>query len=1204
MPDTDLETEVKTTEPMGFDRALVPDTGELDTAGMTEDLRSFMDQGEEAFAGEGRSQSVIDGIRDNILARMRQENAASLADAMLVKANHQKYTDNIMLPHIENMRKLAGDAIRARIDWLMARVRASGEDAPEAHAELDRLLQRAGRYFYEATMRNYSYGSQPKTVSVTLPGMQAPLPQEAAPAGEGGPAGEAVPASAPAPAEPSAAPAQSESVTLAVEEESFDTRTQRAEDNAYLETLRRENGQFDPARRLGRFQRYRADRQVQAAREKKDTAEYMANAWLRELWGLARNWDRERLRYREGTFKKHYKAYDDHARAYYSFTRSKDWGRMLTGNEAKKIAEYVGGYDYRQIRAIQVLATEDPAARPKLTHVSAKSLSENSLNSEDRANFIKYHQTIVMNAFAEGIHTLGEEQRSGRQRVRMKLMGNFRGYRARNQFTDRTYTALTASGETAQERGKFTRAAYEASTGEAPVGMAAGEMNLTADERGVNGEYLTSEGSAELYEARIREEGPERTVRGFVYGGRFYSDESAAVTDESAASRPSALSSMVNREKMRLAIRRSDFFRHINAGTIQYYMTYDPDDDLNRAGSEHALALAGPYSPAGAALFLIRAYLAPDSIGAQALHAGHDDETLEQIREKAFAAVQRDTRDHVKHLGVMLLSTEDTALWGIARELAEKTTERYGRGALGRRLDAIPRAGQVMRIALMEEFARDRSFDAAYLRKSFMPEAIQHRGEEIMSRRAGVLSRLTVQQLFYTLFGFSSANVFRASRSYTGAPQTAAAGAPAQAAAVQAAGGQLEAMQFAAMIDGEPVDLNRAREDFVNSYSGLFGQGSGEAGSEGLPSFAREETLRHFGASSSSGKRESAPSGETLSPADYSFNALSTLYAISQFIHSIPRILDKNYQQEQNPDAAFQKKTEIEIDRLSLEATLSACTIAKGIYTIAAKKSPKETGYLLGAVGDIMRAKNAVSSLRFLHQEKNSLQGASLDMKTAMDELARRREALPYLPRDYAQNDRQAMAVAAEHNSFGAVFQERGEWRNWQDRNAARTDLAANVADFGVNIASLFGPLSWPFKVVDKAISVIGLVVGKIGNFSDFMTNFAEMLGDKSYSYPWNATNFDVALNRETGIKNQMYLMDLVRIFSAIDTHCMVHDEQRTDGETLQVINLMRPYLNVAADTGSAEREAAFKSVRLNRLLQAVGAPADWRAVLRSAITQ
>ncbi len=71
-------------------------------------------------------------------------------------------------------------------------------------------------------------------------------------------------------------------------------------------------------------------------------------------------------------------------------------------------------------------------------------------------------------------------------------------------------------------------------------------------------------------------------------------------------------------------------------------------------------------------------------------------------------AAANDTEENVRQLGIAILSDEDPRVWEAAREIALKMTGKYGFGTLARRAKDIPDTGQVMRMALMEEFSRDR----------------------------------------------------------------------------------------------------------------------------------------------------------------------------------------------------------------------------------------------------------------------------------------------------------------------------------------------------------------------------------------------------------------------------------------------------------------------------------------------------------------
>ncbi len=124
---------------------------------------------------------------------------------------------------------------------------------------------------------------------------------------------------------------------------------------------------------------------------------------------------------------------------------------------------------------------------------------------------MKFHKAMVMEGFGDpNVHTLAAEKESGVKRTRIKVLSDFRAYRAKMQSTDRTRTALFDEGQTAQIRGKNVPAPDTALFGPMPqgvqraqpIGTPVDQFHPVADELGVNGEFVTSEESAKIHEKK------------------------------------------------------------------------------------------------------------------------------------------------------------------------------------------------------------------------------------------------------------------------------------------------------------------------------------------------------------------------------------------------------------------------------------------------------------------------------------------------------------------------------------------------------------------------------------------------------------------------------------------------------------------------------------------------------------------------------
>lgn len=302
---------------------------------------------------------------------------------------------------------------------------------------------------------------------------------------------------------------------------------------------------------------------------------------LQNIPRINREWNRTLLEYRRNNYKVRSRNYDRLFRKYYMLSRGEDLSAEGAGrnflrqgqegfdnanvNNAKNIAEYMGKYN--DVQAITNAIEQNPFANIASEIVARKALGEGSSNTME--GLLKKHTMVTLEAFgvAEGnrqIRNLGEEQAGPQpvQRVRIKIDNQFKGYKAKNQ---RNAEGTLVVDENFAGKGDEARRNMT-------------DLNLVIDERGANGAYLYSQKSAKLYNTRSKRTG-QRT-NGFYIDGEFISSNKDIIKNPGEAK--SGFAKEAEQERLRAAIRRSDFFRHINKGTIQYYMNYD---DSNRNAS-------------------------------------------------------------------------------------------------------------------------------------------------------------------------------------------------------------------------------------------------------------------------------------------------------------------------------------------------------------------------------------------------------------------------------------------------------------------------------------------------------------------------------------------------------------------------------------------------------------------------------------------
>ena len=1148
------------TAEMKFEKGLLSDTGALNTDqtirdGLTDEMRSFMDKGgDDFFNDEGPRQNLIPKIRETILKRMIKENEDSRYDAAITRNKHDEFTKKKMMPLIDSFKKTKRDFVIAEAEYDRELIRAkkpslSGKyddrgdslAAPRVRLLSGRPEEDEGSESSEA----FSSGDkEPEDTSSVETGLSPDIE------GSTGMASTTRTASTTGIGlvdDTSSEEAEEEAVAdmPAPPVTAIDAK-EKAEDDKKLAEIREKIAIYQNRRRKGHFSdlglfHFRRAYERAASSYRQDRA-----ALGIQLAKLSTEWDNIRKARRISTFRVHYNKYDKYATAFYKFTRelegltTRKIGQIGNKDASKKIAEYTGQYNANQLAGIADEIDRNPYKRFELERVkSHKDLDADSFNEESGDGLFKYHKTIVMTAFEGGVHTLAEEQAAGTKRIRMKMLSDFHGYRAKNQFTSRTDRTALDVGTDARKRA--LKQDPDAQNTDAQ------SLNLVADERGKNGEYLESEKSAYMHQVVTDS---RRNVYAFYSDGELYSENFAVMRGKDQILHSVNAEKIENDESLRLAIRRSDFFRHINAGTIQYYMAYNPDDDFHFADSMQALqgqangGQGGDGTPSFKAMMTVQRYL---------LNAA----TVADVNAAVTDAGKNDDIENVRNLGITLLSDDNhPELWDCARTLAQNTWGKFGgQGRFRHRLQSLPKSGQVMRIALIEEFAKDRSiadmgWNALFdLRTAILPDNVNMHFEDLSAKRDSTFSLTNFRQSLV------------------------------DGTIVRALSGTASAVSSGISI--------RDPQDAWASYTKHFAILSQRVG----------------GGAVGAAVGLSVPVSNIVdsnSPGSDIAGAITSAISAVMDLVKIWRIYKKN---QDIADPYTRDQNKMEIGKLVLKAIFDIVDCIVSIVSAVVDKMPAAVSGIVGAIKNFVAIVKDVCILIKTGAEKSRITESDKDMETA---LTAHRNNLQ------GQSEKEMLGTAVENSSYGKHFLSLARKRANKEQRNAGFDIATNSVDLVGNGLVAGGAAPWGvgFKLGAKVVSFLGWCVGKKYDASNMDEMIGAALGDKKFASS-HFYDIDGVLKRETGIANRHYLMDLSRIFMSIDTHHLVHSPNLDPGETALAINLMRPVLDLV---GSGERAytdrqnkasniARMQSATLKRIMGAVGAPGNWRAVLRQSIS-
>ncbi|MCR5023518.1 MAG: hypothetical protein K6A90_04180, partial [Lachnospiraceae bacterium] len=385
-------------------------------------LRSYMDSGEaffdnETFDGKSRN-DVIRRVRQNILRRMKEENAASVGSADVERGKQATYTAR-MLRKIGEAKQIQRDIKRSDIDYAALQGKEYINDKENVLRYLDDLIRHANADMAADQRLMEEAQEQPQDQEEDL--------EEEEDEGEGlendelnqgmiqqneedlegeVDADERRWRSDRALTGPKAERARNAG------EVSQASLNERQSDLEYLLRIRAEVARTNTAGKgkIGRFFRMVSLRSG-VNRSRNDGRREKYNAKLREIRNISSSWFTERENYSKKIFRKHYENYDKMAKSWYEMTQEFSVeadgelpqeavdNRTIDQLSEKAIEEYTGIYDDTALAGILDNIASNPYVNIEdlpLTESKVAQGDEAGGNVTDRGRHVKIHKKIVM----------------------------------------------------------------------------------------------------------------------------------------------------------------------------------------------------------------------------------------------------------------------------------------------------------------------------------------------------------------------------------------------------------------------------------------------------------------------------------------------------------------------------------------------------------------------------------------------------------------------------------------------------------------------------------------------------------------------------------------------------------------------------------------------------------------------------------------
>ena len=826
-------------------------------------------------------------------------------------------------------------------------------------------------------------------------------------------------------------------------------------------------------------------------------------------------------------------------------------------------------------------------------------------------------------------------------KTRYKLNRRFIGRRSRRQFSAASPDVPTA----------LSLADIDMTVGNAE------SMNLESDERDVNGRLLFSEANAEILTARLKRNG--ETVRGFMMNGQFVTDEDASAAPGGEVAGKEGMKWAGRRswdkqekaEKLRVAIRKSLFFQHVNARTIQYYTSYQAGEEYTgavRAAIQDRIESASkgqvPQSVNGAIQLLMGAdpdfsSINPNLIGPaiagyvtartdpgyQAPQGVSPFPAASPEKDKVIAQAISSYPKEVIFACLMLLSQEsDPKLWTVARAVTK--ANRMGIAVRTQeKLDYLPKSGELMRMALLEELAYHQSWNSEFDADDLsLTAALDLPGKRVLQEELD--SRRGTGNWFKR--NLLNGNIVRH---------------------------VMRAGELGVEMAGYGSDVGKGYEKGWGTREERDERRFWFNYAEGMSDMTSTFSLFSMmitGAMALDGGAESAAVGR-----DLTFDAMNISEGVSNIVRGVREIgrcvaRFNKWRSLRKPENAQERRETLDDRDLGwLSSVLKAldCFVAcvgcardiASIHVTAGQssltvKQSENWGELLRSKGildkiitNIRRIIRIIDDIREIvvsARRIGRIDLADTDIETAISAVqtvspedfahmegrmelrkevraATGEEALfettPEKNEALEAADRQAvLGQAARENSQAQYLMALTRKQSKRNIVGASFNIATNVFEAIDDVADAVKvPLLRVFTLLaPKAIEFAGWITTTSMDRNGLATNIERMLGGSEFgglNYPY----FDEVLKRETGIVNKHYLTDLARIFASIDTHAMIKNPEASPGELelgMKVVGTMMGNVN----------EDSVKHVELLDLMRYAGVenPSSWRAILRNSL--